>query len=166
MATKAGMFNPMTKATRRNDLLIFTTPRENDIIIVVMGTNAHVGPGFTANPQRLNVLLTRARCGLVIVGDLSSVEGAQCEGSKTKMMIEKETGEIAFVKANALFGMHKILERDGRVATLTRASKSVPMPPPSPPKGPGKGPARGPAGNMPRAPGPPRGKTSLVFRKS
>ncbi|KAK2057250.1 hypothetical protein LY76DRAFT_469437, partial [Colletotrichum caudatum] len=45
--------------------------QESDIVIVVMGTRAvNPGPGFTRDPRRLNVLLTRQRCGLVIVGDI------------------------------------------------------------------------------------------------
>ena len=44
--------------------------QENDII-VVMGTSLpQFGPGFTTDPHRLNVLLTRQRCGLVVVGDI------------------------------------------------------------------------------------------------
>ncbi|KAM5344517.1 hypothetical protein ACJ41O_013053 [Fusarium nematophilum] len=39
---------------------------ENDVVIVVMSTaHPRPGPGFTSNAQRLNVLLTRQRCGLV-----------------------------------------------------------------------------------------------------
>lgn len=45
--------------------------QEADIVIVVMGTRAiNPGPGFTKDPHRLCVLLTRQRCGLVIVGDI------------------------------------------------------------------------------------------------
>ncbi|KAI8157314.1 hypothetical protein K4K49_004629 [Colletotrichum sp. SAR 10_70] len=45
--------------------------RENDVVFVVMGTRAfNPGPGFTKNRNRLNVLLTRQRCGLVIFGDI------------------------------------------------------------------------------------------------
>jgi len=46
--------------------------QENDIIIVVMGTAfPKPGPGFTSDPHRLNVLLTRQRCGLVVVGNIN-----------------------------------------------------------------------------------------------
>lgn len=48
--------------------------RENDIVFVVMGTKARQpGPGFTKKRSRLNVLLTRQRCGLVIIGDINVV---------------------------------------------------------------------------------------------
>ncbi|KAK0387037.1 hypothetical protein NLU13_5351 [Sarocladium strictum] len=46
--------------------------RENDITIVIMGTRAvDPGPGFTVMPQRLNVMLTRSRCGMVVIGDIN-----------------------------------------------------------------------------------------------
>ncbi|KAK4039344.1 DNA helicase [Parachaetomium inaequale] len=45
----------------------FFQGQENDIIIVVMGTTfPYPGPGFTTDAHRLNVLLTRQRCGLVL----------------------------------------------------------------------------------------------------
>jgi hypothetical protein len=45
--------------------------QENDIIIVIMGTSFPTpGPGFTTDSHRLNVLLTRQRCGLVVVGNV------------------------------------------------------------------------------------------------
>jgi superfamily I DNA and/or RNA helicase len=45
--------------------------READIVVVVVGTTSASGPGFTSDAQRLNVMFTRQRCGLVIVGDLN-----------------------------------------------------------------------------------------------
>ncbi|KAK1462994.1 hypothetical protein CCUS01_08399 [Colletotrichum cuscutae] len=48
--------------------------QENDIVFVVMGTKArNPGPGFTTKRARLNVLLTRQRCGLVVFGDINVV---------------------------------------------------------------------------------------------
>ncbi|KAL5602435.1 hypothetical protein FOBRF1_009968 [Fusarium oxysporum] len=44
--------------------------QENDIIVGVIGTDETVGPGFTADANRLNVMLTRAKCGLVLVGNI------------------------------------------------------------------------------------------------
>lgn len=41
--------------------------QENDVVVVVMGTaSPKPGPGFTSDSQRLNVMLTRQQCGLVI----------------------------------------------------------------------------------------------------
>ncbi|KAF6835694.1 hypothetical protein CPLU01_04164 [Colletotrichum plurivorum] len=54
--------------------------------IVVMGTRArNPGPGFTRDPRRLCVLLTRQRCGLVIVGDIDVVGPMEKKG-KAKAM--------------------------------------------------------------------------------
>ncbi|KAF4415888.1 DNA helicase [Fusarium acutatum] len=44
--------------------------QENDIIVAVLGTDEMSGPGFTADANRLNVMLTRAKCGLVLVGNI------------------------------------------------------------------------------------------------
>ncbi|KAK1764737.1 hypothetical protein QBC33DRAFT_594187, partial [Phialemonium atrogriseum] len=47
--------------------------QENDVVVVVMGTaSPKPGPGFTSDSQRLNVMLTRQWCGLVIVGDINT----------------------------------------------------------------------------------------------
>jgi AAA domain-containing protein len=75
-----------------------------------MGTNGAVGPGFTAHPQRLNVLLTRAKCGLVIVGDLSSTANVRHNGR-----IEMDA---VYVQAGALLAVHNELRAGGRVATV------------------------------------------------
>ncbi|OAR02846.1 hypothetical protein LLEC1_04644 [Akanthomyces lecanii] len=43
---------------------------EDEIVFVVRGTTGRTsGPGCTADPKRLNVMLTRHRCGLLVVGD-------------------------------------------------------------------------------------------------
>ncbi|KXH48541.1 hypothetical protein CSAL01_12245 [Colletotrichum salicis] len=48
--------------------------KESDIVFVVIRTKfRNPGPGFTQSRNRLNVLLTRQRCGLVIVGDINVV---------------------------------------------------------------------------------------------
>ncbi|CAG2009923.1 unnamed protein product [Fusarium graminearum] len=46
--------------------------QENDVVVVIMGT-AHPkpGPGFTCNPKRLKVMLSRQKSALVIVGDIN-----------------------------------------------------------------------------------------------
>lgn len=58
--------------------------RENDIIIVnCMGTTFLTpGPGCTTDSHRLKVLLTRRRCGLVVVGDFNILAGEGNAGKK------------------------------------------------------------------------------------
>ncbi|EHK51133.1 hypothetical protein TRIATDRAFT_772, partial [Trichoderma atroviride IMI 206040] len=45
--------------------------READIVVVIIGTTQRVGPGFTTDKHRLNVMLSRQRSGLVIFGDIN-----------------------------------------------------------------------------------------------
>ncbi|RSL74611.1 hypothetical protein CEP53_000179 [Fusarium sp. AF-6] len=96
--------------------------QENDLAVVVMGTaHPHSGPGFTSNSQRLNVMLTRQKCGLVIVGDIY-VAGAVTRGKKrpaqTKFIVEGPNGEISFSRASTLRQVYKELHGSGRVATV------------------------------------------------
>lgn len=87
-----------------------------------MGTNSVVGPGFTTNKQRLNVLLTRSRCGLVMVGDINvsgNVEEMTEQDIKNapSMLVETATGEMVMSKAEELKGLHRALWVEGRVVT-------------------------------------------------
>ncbi|RSM06136.1 hypothetical protein CDV31_009233 [Fusarium ambrosium] len=97
--------------------------QENDLAVVVMGTaHPQPGPGFTSNSQRLNVMLTRQKCGLFIVGDIY-VGGAVTRGKKkrppqTKFIVEGPSGEISFSRASTLRQVYKELHGSGRVATV------------------------------------------------
>ncbi|CEI40060.1 unnamed protein product [Fusarium venenatum] len=55
--------------------------QENDIVVAITGTNQDVGPGFTADPRRLNAMLTRAKCGLAIVGDIRVAKRTERNGN-------------------------------------------------------------------------------------
>ncbi|KAH6695094.1 P-loop containing nucleoside triphosphate hydrolase protein [Plectosphaerella plurivora] len=94
------------------------SPAQKDIVVVVMGTNFEVGPGFTAEPRRLNVLLTRAISGLVIVGDLANTDQVPVGKGKGKIAVENLQGETVVIHATTLFGVQKMLEDSGRVATV------------------------------------------------
>jgi len=100
--------------------------QENDIIVVVFGTNQFHGVGFTAQAQRLNVLLTRARCGLVLVGDLKAVEKKKGKGNKEgdKQIELGPNGETVFMNVKSIRNIYRELEEDGRVATVSAGAKA------------------------------------------
>lgn len=77
--------------------------QEADIIIAVMGTTRQTGAGFTRDPQRLNVLLTRARAGLVLVGDITTMGGRPPSPGKDETF---------------LLNLHLALCRLGRVSNI------------------------------------------------
>ena len=74
--------------------------REGDIVIIVMGTTAASGPGFTTDEQRLNVMLSRQRSGLVIVGDFH----APCRMEQVKV---KERSKLATTR-EGLFSLMSV----------------------------------------------------------
>ncbi|KAH6669661.1 P-loop containing nucleoside triphosphate hydrolase protein [Plectosphaerella plurivora] len=101
--------------------------QEKDITIIVMGTKHVVGPGFTCNKQRLNVLLTRSRCGLVLVGDvhvMDDMSTKEVDGEDAiPMLVETATGEMVLTKAEELKGVHRTLWAEGRVVTVDAKKK-------------------------------------------
>lgn len=92
--------------------------KENDIIVAVLGTNRFYGPGFTAQKQRLNVLLTRARCALVLVGDLEAAQWTTGKSSKERST--GSSGETVFINVEKIRSIYKELEDAGRVVTIPR----------------------------------------------
>lgn len=93
--------------------------QESIITLVVMGTaHPHPGPGFTSNKQRLNVLLTRQKCSLVIVGDIN-VALPFDDGKEPLFKVEDVTGDVAYVKAPALRQVHRQLKEEGRVVSVS-----------------------------------------------
>ncbi|KAM0201621.1 hypothetical protein ACHAPI_001667 [Fusarium lateritium] len=92
--------------------------QESIITFVVMGTaHPRPGPGFTSNKQRLNILLTRQKCSLVIVGDINVALPFQA-GKEPLFKVEDVAGDVAYVKSPALRQVHRQLKEDGRVVTV------------------------------------------------
>lgn len=116
--------------------------REHDIIILVLG-NRHPkpGPGFMTNENRLNVAMTRAKAGLVAVGDIYACggkpapnkpdtekvmdgeEGLVATSGKGKakqavFYVEDPAGGMHTVKAIALRQVHEKYVQFGRLATI------------------------------------------------
>ena len=53
---------------------------EGDMAVVIFGTTARSGPGFTSDENRLNVMITRQRSALLLVGDMG-VTGSLAVGN-------------------------------------------------------------------------------------
>ncbi|KPM37738.1 hypothetical protein AK830_g8828 [Neonectria ditissima] len=120
--------------------------QENDIALVIMGTAyPKPGPGFTSDEQRLNVMLTRQLCGLVIVGDINVTGVLEEKGGKGKgkgkgkpqgkgkdgsFKIVGPTGEIYWTKASTLRHVYNEMHSSGRVAIVKveREAKGAPRP--------------------------------------
>lgn len=101
--------------------------QENDIVIVVMSTATPGGPGFTSDPQRLNVMLTRQKCGLVIVGG-TKVTGSMDKKDRKKAQqftTVSASGERSFTKAVKLREIHCALWDAGRVGTVESGEKEA-----------------------------------------
>lgn len=93
--------------------------QESIITLVIMGTaHPRPGPGFTQNKQCLNVLLTRQKCALLVVGDIN-VSDPFRKGTKEPLFkVENTAGEVSFVKAPALRAIYRGLKEAGRVVTV------------------------------------------------
>lgn len=72
--------------------------KEANIVIVVMCTAyPKPGPGSTCDEQRLNVMLTRQRSGLVIVGDIGKGK-EKGRGQGEKFRVVGANGEMSFAR--------------------------------------------------------------------
>ncbi|KAK0717372.1 P-loop containing nucleoside triphosphate hydrolase protein [Lasiosphaeria miniovina] len=90
--------------------------QESDIVFVVMGTSQASGPGFMANENRLTVLLSRQRCGLVIVGDIDVIPRQGPKGKDNdRFLVEVPGGQIFNAKVDMLRNIHNTLLTTGRV---------------------------------------------------
>ncbi|KAM0325796.1 hypothetical protein ACHAQA_007098 [Verticillium albo-atrum] len=99
--------------------------RENDIVIVVMGTSKSTGPGFMCTESRLNVMLTRQRCGLVIIGELEAVGPLKVKAGAKSAIVKSLDGEgnLVMTRAGALRNVYRALKESGRVANVKIARK-------------------------------------------
>ncbi|KAF4969787.1 hypothetical protein FSARC_3064 [Fusarium sarcochroum] len=88
--------------------------QEGDMVIVITGTTEAVGPGFTADERRLNVMLSRHKNALLIFGDIKTVSSK----GKKAMRIGSPEGEVTFCKPSMLIKVHKMLMDAGRVAKV------------------------------------------------
>lgn len=110
--------------------------QEADIIFLIMGSTQAVGPGFTSNENRLNVMLTRHRSGLVIIGDINVTGNVESllkkanDKPKNKnkgkgrarhpdvLRTRANTGELVNVKARMLRDLCVSSQKSGRVIRI------------------------------------------------
>ncbi|KFG84682.1 putative DNA helicase [Metarhizium anisopliae] len=93
--------------------------QEGDIVMIIMGTTTSTGPGFTSDEHRLNVLLSRHRSGLIIVGDINVTGNVKNHETPFKgVNIIGKTGEKFFDKCNMLRNVHVDLHSAGRVVRV------------------------------------------------
>ena len=93
--------------------------QENDIIIALLGTNESTGPGFTSNANRFNVMMTRAKCGLVVVGDKHVLRKAEKKGGASQsILVEGPSGEPVYTTPQVLRNVLKELGRAGRIVNV------------------------------------------------
>ncbi|KAM0506520.1 hypothetical protein ACHAP8_001560 [Fusarium lateritium] len=89
--------------------------QEADMVVVITATTKYSGPGFTADERRLNVMLSRHKCALVIFSDIDTVK---YKGKGKIEVVMSPSGEVSFQKARMLKGVHKSLVNAGRVAVV------------------------------------------------
>ncbi|KAI8713769.1 AAA-12 domain-containing protein [Fusarium sp. LHS14.1] len=100
--------------------------QESDIIVAVMATTKQAGPGMTTDEHRLNVMLSRHRSGLIIVGDIhvtGRLDGGRNKGGRhghvgqDKFQVVGANGEVSWVNGTMLRGVHQALWDSKRVIT-------------------------------------------------
>jgi hypothetical protein len=102
--------------------------REGAISVVILGTKEKISAGFVSNENRLNVMLTRQKSGLLIIGDklvTGILEGtekeltkADKEAAKGQVPSHTTTGEKVFSRVRALRSMLRELQTMGRIVEL------------------------------------------------
>lgn len=89
--------------------------QEGVMVVVITGTNGHVGAGFTSDERRLNVMLSRHKSALIIFSDIDTVD---VKGKGKLAVIEGPSGEMTLSKATTLKAVHSMMVRNGRIATV------------------------------------------------
>jgi hypothetical protein len=92
--------------------------REVDIAVIVVGTTASSGPGFATTYGRLNVIFSRHRCGLIVVGDINVIK----DSKHTIKRRGKGKGTIVIgshlAKVGMLLNICRLFRENGRILRL------------------------------------------------
>jgi hypothetical protein len=101
---------------------------EGDMAAVVFGTNRWSGPGFTSDENRLNVMITRQRSALLLVGDMEVTgpldgKGADkaAKAAKRGVRTFSDNGESMFIKAAMLREVLVRMHKSGRCFVVGKA---------------------------------------------
>lgn len=112
--------------------------REGDIAVNILVATKKTGPGFTGDKYRLNVSITRQRCGLILIGDINVTgemmanKGGKNRGAAQKakdaaraavIAVESPTGEIVYVNPGVLKKALQSMVAAGRVARVETPRK-------------------------------------------
>jgi hypothetical protein len=90
-----------------------------------MGTTEEIGPGFTTDEHRLNVMLSRQKSGLLVFGDINVVGRVDqvprelaVPGSGKERRVVVSNGVKHFVKQGMLYRVLRGWHERGRVIVL------------------------------------------------
>jgi hypothetical protein len=111
--------------------------QENDIVVVVMGTVARsLGPGCTTQKRLLNVMMTRHRSGLVVVGNINvagdlldgdgnRVRAGWTSSGNKRIVTQGAHGELRYANVSTLLKVHKAFCQTGRVIIIPVATEET-----------------------------------------
>lgn len=142
----AAMIDAIASARKRPQFAALQTMRpastiysiqgqEGDMVAVIAGTTKAVGPGFTADDRRLNVMMSRHKSALVVFGDLRVAGPLEktkpvAKGSKppkakeiAAVRVQNPEGEVTFIRPKCLKKINLMLLDLGRVLTIESAWK-------------------------------------------
>lgn len=89
------------------------------MVVVITAATRGAGAGFTSDERRLNVMLSRHKCALVIFSDIATVNyKGKGKGKRKAERVMLPTGEVSFQKARMLKDVRKALAEAGRVAVV------------------------------------------------
>ncbi|KAF9774577.1 hypothetical protein IL306_007409 [Fusarium sp. DS 682] len=99
--------------------------QENDVILLIMGTaHPNPGPGFTASAKRLNIMLTRQKSALIIVGDINITQG-----NKEQYYVRDEaTGALCYVTGRTINTVYGGMKEAGRVVKVLKEAPATEEP--------------------------------------
>ncbi|KAK4065102.1 uncharacterized protein Triagg1_8738 [Trichoderma aggressivum f. europaeum] len=105
---KAARYAPLS-AMRPAETVDSSQGCEADIVVAILGTTEAVGPGFTTDEHRFNVMLSRQKSGLLIFGDINVLG---------PVGVPLGVGSEHYTKARMMHKVLRNLHHRGRVVTL------------------------------------------------